>query len=151
MQAHGVRLAREPVDPVPVRHGVEDDRVELVGIAELLDLVGDVHELAVLEQGLRVGEGNGEDVGEASARELHGERRPLPLVFDTDDVDVGVLLLELLLLLGEGRVRGLVRAGRERGDAEFGLAVGVAATRAAGGECAYHRNRGEAGDRDRSW
>ena len=124
VQTHRVRLAREPEDvAVAVLHGVEDDRVELVGVAELLDLLGHVHELAVLEQGLRVGERHGEDVGQAAAGELHGEGRALPLVLDTDDVDVGVLLLELRLLRGERLVGGGVGAGREGGDAELGLAA----------------------------
>ena len=149
VQAHRVGLAREAEDVAVVAgDAVEDDRVELVGVAELLDLLGDVHELTVLEQRLGVGERNREHVGQAAARELHGEGRALPLVLDADDVDVGVLVLELRLLRGEGLVGGGVGAGREGGDAKFGLAAVVPPPARAGDERADRRQRGDAGDRD---
>ena len=133
----------EAVDvAVGILNRLEQDRVELVGVPKRLSLGGHVHELAVLEKGLGVGEGDREDVRQTSAGELDGEGRALPLVLHPDDVDVGVCLLELLLLSREGLVGGRVRSRRERGDADLGLS--------APGSCGAGRERGDRRERCRS-
>jgi hypothetical protein len=142
VQTGGVRLAREAEDvAISVLDAAQDDGVELVEVAEVLGLLRDVGELPVLEQRLAVGEGDHEDIGQAAGGELRGEGRAGPVVLDTDDVDVGVLLLELRLLCGERLVRRGVGAGREGRNTEFGLAGAAAPARATRGERGDHRDR----------
>lgn len=129
MQADAVDvLAGDGVDlAVGALARVEDGRVELGCVGQRLELLVEVGDLLVLDQGLRIGERDLEDLRQRASGELGGERGRLPFVFLRLDVDAGVGVLELLDLGVEGVDGGLLRAGQQRDDTQRDGACRLAA------------------------
>ena len=119
VQAHAVGRGRDGVDvAVAVLDRLQHVGVELVGVRQLLELGRDVLQLAALDQGRAVGEGDLEGRRQRVAGELRTERGDVPLPLLGVDGDVRVGGLELLDP-GQERLPGLgLGLGRQVADAD---------------------------------